>query len=94
MSYSYVTIIVLKLGDQNLRSGDQIFPLVAGRLLNEKVNFEPYTQCNLCYRIILVTSCYMSLFFVPFDSILSPLLAEYDSNIKASQEQVFFLKVL
>ena len=28
-----------------------------------------------------------------YTSILLPLLAEYDSNIKSHQEQVFFLKV-
>lgn len=32
--------------------------------------------------------------FIIFYSILSPLLAEYDNNIKTSQEQVLFLKVL
>ena len=31
---------------------------------------------------------------VSFNSLLSPLLAEYDSNLKAYQEQVFFLKVI
>lgn len=34
-------------------------------------------------------------FLIPFlfTSILSPLLTEYDTNIKSNQEQVFFLKV-
>ena len=37
--------------------------------------------------------CFESLIFKNVYSILSPLLMEYDNNIKAYQEEVFFLKV-